>query len=103
MYTYACIKEAIIGRSLSHTDNNNRVLPILASSIQTDVYKILCLSEMSLPGADIFPDFIFLPSSHERSADPIPRVFEVTLQLQNQELWWMVMSNSDAKYDCYHH
>ena len=27
-----------------------------------------------------FPDFIFLTSPHERSADPIPRIFEVTLQ-----------------------
>ena len=35
---------------------------------------------MSLPRADIFPDFIVLTSPHERSADPIPRIFEVTLQ-----------------------
>ena len=35
---------------------------------------------MSLPRADLFPDFIVLTSPHERSADPIPRIFEVTLQ-----------------------
>ena len=35
---------------------------------------------MSLPGADIFPDLIVLTSPHERSADHIPVIFEVTLQ-----------------------
>ena len=35
---------------------------------------------MSLPIVDIFPDLIFLPSPHERSADTIPRIFEVTPQ-----------------------
>ena len=35
---------------------------------------------MSLPSADLFPDFIVLTSPHERSAYPIPRTFEVTLQ-----------------------
>ena len=35
---------------------------------------------MSLPRADILPDLIALTSPHERSADPIPRTFEVTLQ-----------------------
>ena len=35
---------------------------------------------MSLPRADIFPDFIVLTSTHERSAYPIPIIFEVTLQ-----------------------
>ena len=35
---------------------------------------------MTLPRADLFPDFIVLTSPHERSADPIPRFFEVTLQ-----------------------
>ena len=35
---------------------------------------------MSLPRADLFPDFIVLTSLHERSADNIPRIFEVTLQ-----------------------
>ena len=35
---------------------------------------------MSLPRADFFPDFIVLTSPHERSADLIPRTFEVTLQ-----------------------
>ena len=35
---------------------------------------------MSLPRSDIFPDLIVLTSPHERSADPIPSIFEVTLQ-----------------------
>ena len=35
---------------------------------------------MSLPRADLFPDFIVLTSPHERFADPIPIIFEVTLQ-----------------------
>ena len=35
---------------------------------------------MSLPRADLFPDFIFLTSPHEISEDPIPIMFEVTLQ-----------------------
>ena len=35
---------------------------------------------MSLPSADLFPDFIVLTSPHERSADHIPIIFEVTLQ-----------------------
>ena len=35
---------------------------------------------MSLPRAYLFPDFIVLISPHERLADPIPRIFEVTLQ-----------------------
>ena len=35
---------------------------------------------MSLPRADILSDFIVLTSPHERSADSIPRIFEVTLQ-----------------------
>ena len=35
---------------------------------------------MSLPRYDLFPDFIVLKSPRERSADPIPRIFEVTLQ-----------------------
>ena len=35
---------------------------------------------MSLPRADIFPDLNILTSPHERSEDPIPRIFEVTLQ-----------------------
>ena len=33
-----------------------------------------------MPRADIFTDLIVLTSPHERSADPIPRIFEVTLQ-----------------------
>ena len=35
---------------------------------------------MSQPRADLFPGFIVLTSPHEHSADPIPRIFEVTLQ-----------------------
>ena len=35
---------------------------------------------MSLSRADLFPDFIVLTSPHERLTDPIPRIFEVTLQ-----------------------
>ena len=48
--------------------------------MQADEYTILCFSEMSLPRADLFPDFIVLTSSHEHSAYPIPSTFEVTLQ-----------------------
>ena len=59
---------------------SDRDLPILDSSIQADIYIILFFSEMSLPRADIFPYFFVLTSPHERSADPIPRIFEVTLQ-----------------------
>ena len=59
---------------------SDRDLPILASSIQADVYKILCFSEISPPRADLFPGFIVLTSPHERSAAHIPRFFEVTLQ-----------------------
>ena len=35
---------------------------------------------MSLTTADLFPDFIVLTSPHERSADHIPRIFEVNPQ-----------------------
>ena len=35
---------------------------------------------MSLPRGYFFTDFILLPSPHEKSADPIPRNFEVILQ-----------------------
>ena len=35
---------------------------------------------MSLPRADLFPDVMVLTSPHERSADPIPRIFVFTLQ-----------------------
>ena len=48
--------------------------------MQADVYAIICFSEMSLPIADIFPNFILLTPPHERSADPIPRIIEFTLQ-----------------------
>ena len=57
---------------------------------------------MSLPSAGLFPGFIVLTSPHERLADPTQRIFEVTLQAKNLELWCMVMSISDAIYDCYH-
>ena len=57
----------------------DRVLPIIASSIKVGVYKIFCFSEMSLPGSDLFLGFIILTSPHERSADPIPSIFEVAL------------------------
>ena len=35
---------------------------------------------MSLPRDDIFPDLIVLTSPHESSSNPIPRIFEFTLQ-----------------------
>ena len=35
---------------------------------------------MSLSRADLFPDLIVLTSPHELSANPITRIFEVTLQ-----------------------
>ena len=35
---------------------------------------------MSLPRADLLPDLIVLISLHERSANTIPDIFEVTLQ-----------------------
>ena len=50
--------------------------------MKSDVCKILCFSEMSLPRTDIFPELIVLTSLHELSADPIPRIFEVTLQVK---------------------
>ena len=55
----------------------DRVLTIIASSIQADVYTIICFSEMSLLRADVLPHLIVLTSPHERSADPITRIFEV--------------------------
>ena len=58
---------------------------------------------MSLPIADIFTDLMFLTSPHERSADLIPRIFEVTLQatkpitlVDGKEYFYGI-------YDCYHH
>ena len=57
----------------------DRLLPIISSSIQTDVYTILGFSEISLPRAYLLSGFIVLTSPYERSADPIPRIFEVTL------------------------
>ena len=35
---------------------------------------------MPLPRADLFLGLIVLTSPHERSADPIPIIFEVTLK-----------------------
>ena len=58
----------------------DRVLPILPSSMQAYVYTILCFSEISLQRADILPDFTVLTSPHERSADTIPLIVDVTLQ-----------------------
>ena len=58
----------------------DRVLPNIASSMQSYVYTIVCFSEMPLTWADIFPDFIVLISPHEHSADPIPSVFEVAMK-----------------------
>ena len=48
--------------------------------MQAGVYTILYFSEISLPGADIFPGLIVLTSPHECSEDPIAIIFEVTLQ-----------------------
>ena len=58
---------------------------------------------MSLPGSDLFPDLIVLTSPHERSADPIPRIFEVTLKATKKEIWLMVRIIFDAIDDFYHH
>ena len=38
---------------------------------------------MLLPRADILPDLVVLTSPHELSTDPIPIIFEVTLQAKN--------------------
>ena len=54
--------------------------PILASSMQADLYTIIFFSEISLPRVDILPDLISLTSPHECSADPIQITFEVTMQ-----------------------
>ena len=134
VYTFSCIEEARIVRTLSHTDSNDgshshtwndeyqalgyqldqwgvdkllvsvrdRDLLILASSIQSDVYTILCFSDMSLPRADLFPDFIFLTSPHERSEILFQEYLKLPSKLKNQELWWMVISISDAINECYH-
>ena len=56
------------------------VPPIIASSMQSYLYTILCFSENSLPRADILPEFIVLTSPCERSADPISRILSVNLQ-----------------------
>ena len=53
--------------------------------MQADVYTILCFSEIPLPIDDILPDFVFFTSPHERSTDPIPINFEVTLQASTHE------------------
>ena len=58
----------------------DRFLPILYSSIEADVYTILCFSEMSPRRADLFPGLIVLTSPQELSADLIPRIVEVILQ-----------------------
>ena len=48
--------------------------------MQAYVYTVLCLSEISLLRADIFPDLIVLTSTHELYVDPIQSIFEVTPQ-----------------------
>ena len=58
---------------------------------------------MSLPRADLFPDFIVLTSPYERSADPIPRIFEVTLQATKPRTLVDCKECFYAMYDCYHH
>ena len=58
----------------------DKVIPIIASSMQADEYKILCFSEILLPRSDILPDLVVLTSPHERSADYIPKIFKLTLQ-----------------------
>ena len=55
----------------------------MASEILINVYTILCFSEMSLPSADLFPDFIVLTSPHERSADPIPSLLDWVTMYQH--------------------
>ena len=47
--------------------------------MQAYVYRIICFSEISLPRADLLPALIVLTSTHECSAYPIQRIFEVTL------------------------
>ena len=64
--------------------------------MQSDVYTILCFSDMSLPRADTLTDLIVLTSTHERSADYIQRFLKLPFNLQNQGLWQMVKSMSDA-------
>ena len=56
------------------------VLQIIAYSMKSDVYIILCFLKMSLTRADLFPDLIVLTSPHGRSAYPIADIFEVTLK-----------------------
>ena len=59
---------------------------------------------MSLPGTDIFPDFIVLTLSHERSADYIPIIFEVTLKATKpRTLVYVEVFFFDAIDDFYHH
>ena len=55
---------------------------------------------MSLPGADIFPDLIVLTLPHERSSDPIPGIFEVTLQYTKPRT---LVDGKEYSDDCYHH
>ena len=58
---------------------------------------------MSLPRAVIFPDLIVLTSPHERSADPIPRIFEVNLQATKPRALVDGKDYFDAIGDFYHH
>ena len=56
MAWYSSFQEWLCGPSLLFVWD--RALRILASSIKADIYTILCFSKMSLPGTDLFPDFI---------------------------------------------
>ena len=58
---------------------------------------------MLLPRADLLPDLIVLTSPHERSVDPIATFLTLPCKLQNQGLWCMVKSISDATDEYYHH
>ena len=58
---------------------------------------------MALPRADLFSDSIVLTSPHERSEDPIPRIFEVTLQATKPRTLVDVKEYFYAMDDCYHH
>ena len=58
---------------------------------------------MSHPRYDIFPGFIVLTSPREFSVDPIPSIFEVTLQAIKPRTLVDVKEYFDAIDDCYHH
>ena len=58
---------------------------------------------MSLPRADLFSDLIVLTSPHERSEDPIPGIFEVTLQATKPRTFVDGNEYFYAIDDCYNH